>query len=290
MWGIAGAATLGDAFDFGYPIANAVAAPRLGFALSVSALDGAVRLVPLQNSNVTPVLFSDAMAAPDLVVLSPTGSAAALYKQSTGELQVITGLPSAPVVASRAAPTGLSSAVARLAITDDGSEALLATSAAQDSALWLVTSNDSAGTLLSPGGAAAFAFGPNSHDAVIATVNGDLSLLQISGAQIQSRQISPPSSSSSISGVQLSADGKRIYASGASGVAAFDLDSGVWTETSCACSPRGLYNFGSVNLFRLTDASRGPIFLLDVSDALNTRIWFVPQDRRSPLPRQSAHE
>ncbi len=293
VWGIPGAATLGDPLDFGYPITNAVAAPRLGFALTVSARDHAVRLAPLPNSNVPPAPLPNAMAAPDLMVLSPTGSAAVVYKQATdkqatGQLQVITGLPAAPVAVSLA-PPALSNPAAGLAVADDGSEALLSTSAGDGLALWLVPSDDGAAMLLLPGGTVAFAFRPNSRDAVAATGNGDVVLLQDVGAQMQVRHIPGPSFFS-INGVQLSADGKRIYASGAAGVAAFDLDSGTWTEISCACSPRGLYPFGSGDLFRLTEASQGPIFLLDVSSALNMRVWFIPQDRRSAMPRQSAHE
>jgi hypothetical protein len=181
--------------------------------------------------------------------------------------------------------------VVQLAVSDDGSALLLSTPASEGFALWMITSGDTTGTLLVPSGTAAFAFRRNSRDAVVASENGNLLLVQNGGAQIQIEgSHTPAQSDSRINGVQLAVDGRRIYTSHPSGVAAYDLDSQTWTEMSCTCTPQGLYPFGRVNLFRLTDSSQGPIFLLDVSDARQIHVWFIPHDGTHKLPHRSARE
>ena len=60
-----------------------------------------------------------AMAQPDQVAFSPSGESVALFSQSRGFLEVITGLPSAARV-SWSLPVSIRSELIRLAVSDDG--------------------------------------------------------------------------------------------------------------------------------------------------------------------------
>jgi WD40 repeat protein len=282
IWGTVGAAILGMNLHLSFPVATASVAPQQDFALTVSADDQQVRLVRLRTGEaLTPI--SGALVGPDRMILSPAGSAALLYRQSAAQLQIVTGLPDKPVVASLALPPAIKqNPVTNLAVSDDGEFALLAASDENGKSVWLIGPGNDADRLLTPDASGAVAFRRYSHDAIAALRTGDLLLVRNPGDSADYRQIQGAGDSTSNPlAVQISPDGNHVYVAGAKGtLAALDLETGAWNSVSCQCTPAGLYPLKSETMFRLTDPSDIPVLLFDVSGA-QPRIWFVPADSTS---------
>ncbi len=121
--GIPGAALIGDGIDFGFPVTAATVAPRIDAAIVLSA-DSAAHLFRLTADG--PVETSIAgLTAPEHLVFSPSGTAAALY--AGGNVQVIRGLPDGAVLAATIRVHGNTKAKGpALAISDDGAYLLYA--------------------------------------------------------------------------------------------------------------------------------------------------------------------
>src|ERR1035438_859985 len=124
--GIPGAALVGTPLDFGVVISAAYVAPRLDAAFVVSG-DGQAHFFRL-TAAAPQERAVDSLGAPLGVVFSPSGSAAALYWP--GNVQMIKGLPDAPVVAAtialRGNPRPRRPLPDTLAISDDGAYLLYA--------------------------------------------------------------------------------------------------------------------------------------------------------------------
>ena len=79
----------------------------------------------------------------------------------------------------------------------------------------------------------------------------------------------------------VSPDGLRAFVLNADGrIAVLDLSGGLVLSLDCNCSPTGFSMLNSGAVFRLTDASVMPVWLLDAA-AGAPRIVFVPEARAS---------
>src|SRR5215217_6109562 len=96
--GVAGASTVGPPLDLTADYSKMVISPRHDYALAVSASNPSVMRVTAGDPvSVEP--FGFPVSATGLMVLSPAGSAAAFEDRDRNRIQVIAGLPSAPVLA-----------------------------------------------------------------------------------------------------------------------------------------------------------------------------------------------
>jgi hypothetical protein len=252
--GIPGAAVPGEALDLGVPIRIAAISPRQDFALLVSAIDQTVSLARLPGGAASAL---PAEGAPDRIVFSPSGQAAVLYRQSVGQIQILTGLPDAPQVHAPAASTQ-----APAGIADDGTLA----PAGQDSA-W-------------PASFEAMAFRRNSRELVAITRAGDLYFARGVSSTPDFRLVyRGDSDTSDPVALQLSDDGLRAFAVNREGlVTAVDLATGSAQSISCQCQPVTLHPLRPGGMFRLTEFSDQPLMLFDAS-AIEPRVWFVPPRR-----------
>jgi len=126
--------------------------------------DGRVYLAQLPPSRASEVI-SDAWSGADIIAFNSSASAAVLDR--AGRLQVISGLTSSPLgVRQIAAPQGAGDVTA-LAISDDSTVVLAATSTGVYAA-----SGDGDWRLVTAGSASAMAFVPQSHDAILARTGG----------------------------------------------------------------------------------------------------------------------
>ena len=281
--GIAGAATLGSPLNSGSALESAAISPLQDFALAVSSDDGGVRIIRFQDAGPSVLPLSTGMSSPDRMVFSPSGSAAILYRQDSGRIQILTGLPDTPVIRDLSV-AGLNPPAA-LAITDDGNLALVA---GQDSdPSWMVGADGNLVPLALPGSTMAVAFRRGSHDLLSAT-RAERSL---SGSGCRHRSGVPPPDLSSCGAiasepvaVQFSFDGANSYAIGANGtVLAVELATGSSQTVSCGCRPAALEPLRPGTMFRLTAISSLPLMLFDAS-AGDLHVWFVPPD---PVPAKS---
>jgi len=130
--GIPGASLLGDPVSLGMDLASAAVSPWLDSVLAVAA-DGSFHIFTLNNGTVGEVPVNGITAAPERVVFSPVGSAAALY--AGGRIQVVTGLPASPTpgstfdltpILSNPGGRGHRPLTGSFAVSDDGAYVLVA--------------------------------------------------------------------------------------------------------------------------------------------------------------------
>ncbi len=264
--GIPGAALVGAPVEFGFAVSSAVVAPRLD-SVFVLAGEGQAHLFRL-TADAPQERAVDSLSAPLRVVFSPSGSAAALY--SPGSVQVIKGLPDAPVVAStislRGNPRPRRPLPDTLAISDDGAYLLYAAGGPLE---LIGAAGDSRQVMAGATGVLA-AFAPGGHDAAV-TRNGKLTLFQdIAGAATE-RSFDGVEASSAVA---FSPDGQKLFVASATGraVTTIQVATGDRSALACDCTPAALIPMGSV--FRLTELGSGPLWLLD--PASERGLVFVP--------------
>jgi DNA-binding beta-propeller fold protein YncE len=278
--GIAGASVLGDGLSFGLPVASAYVSPRQDTAVVVGA-DRSLHLFRLNAGAVAEMAVNGLSGAPEGVAFSPSGTAAALF--AAGRVQVITGLPDAPVLGGMADaranqdPSALNvrphpyraMAAEMFAVSDDGTLLLVASAGT----VRVMQTAGGERTLMDSASGALVAFAPGGHDAVVAgPSSAGLVVVRDVGGAAQQQAVAAAADIASADGIAFSADGQRLYVARSSGgVAVFDLAARNRTDITCDCVPFGLTPMG--NLYRLNELGTGPLWLLDPAGA---RIVFVP--------------
>ena len=264
--GIPGAALVGTPVNFGLAVTAAWAAPRLDSAF-VLAADGQAHLFRL-SANAPAERTVDSLGAPQTVVFSPSGTAAALY--SPGSVQVIKGLPDAPAAAApirlRANPRSRRQLPETLAISDDGAY-LLYSSGGPIELIGVAGNNRQ---VMESGAGAVAAFAPGNHDAAIVNP-AKLTLYQdIAGAATE-RSFAGIASPSAMA---FSPDSQKLLVASATSraVTTIQVATGDSSSLTCNCTPAALIPMGSV--FRLNELGSGPLWLLDPSS--DRGLVFVP--------------
>ncbi|HWC00660.1 MAG TPA: hypothetical protein VG672_28330 [Bryobacteraceae bacterium] len=276
LQGVPGAAVLGPSLDLGTDIAAAVLPPRQDYALALTGDNQDVQVVHFTASGPTLAPIEGVGAAPDRMVLSPSGAAAGFYRQASGMVQVVTGLPDAPVLARELAVAGADQDLAALAINDDGQILAVGLEDATNLLLWRPGGNT---TVPLPDRIRAIAFRPHTRDVAVATANNQVLLLADLSGQSQ-----PAVVAGSDEGVAapvalaFSGDGQKLFTANSDpgSVTISDLAQRAASILTCNCSPSGLARLKGTAVFRLTEA-HDPLLLLDGTTNLS-RILFVPPD------------
>jgi hypothetical protein len=275
--GIPGAAILGEPLDLGLDLRRTAVSPQQDYVL---ATEGEHNQVVVLTAGHAPVFVAGADRGPDALVLSPGGQVAALYFKGRNRIEVVSGLPAAPRVAT-ALFLSAGSTVSALAIGDD--QTVLA---AVGSTLYWVSHSGEVPVLTNLHKISAIAL-MSTHGAIVAdaATNQIHRVRNITGALETDILAGPRDGISSPVAVAVSRDNRRAFvANGKSGtVAMLDLQGKIGvTRISCACTPTGLDRLAGDNVFRLTEPSNQPMWVLEAS-AGASRILFVPAD----LPRSS---
>jgi DNA-binding beta-propeller fold protein YncE len=277
--GVPGASLLGDPLNFGIDIAAAYIAPHQDSAIVVGA-DQSLHLFLLSGGAPTEVSLGGIAGAPERVVFSPSGTAVALI--SAGSARVLTGLPNAPILAGSVKVEGAIATMSgahshhvsypSLALSDDGVYVL---TIAQGSARLLSVQGQN--RILAPAQSSAqVAFAPGGHDAAVVDSLTGLTLIRdASGAAGTQLLAAPDEGLAGPVGVAFSQDKQTVYVACATAqsVAAFNLAGASRIAIGCACTPATLAPMG--NLFRLTELTSGPLWVLDGA-AATPRTVFVP--------------
>jgi DNA-binding beta-propeller fold protein YncE len=262
--GIPGASLVGTPVEFGIDVSAAYVAPRLDSVFAVAA-DGRTHLFRL-SGDTSPESAIDLAGSPLRVEYSPSGSAAALY--APGMVQVIKGLPDAPVVAAnirlRVNPRPRRPLPDTLAVSDDGAYLLYAAGGPIE---LIGVAGDSRKVMDGANGSLA-AFAPGGHDAAIID----------SGKVILFQDIAGPATERRLAGIEApsalaySPDSQKLFVASATGraVTTIQVASGDRSSLACDCAP-GLTPMGSV--IRLTELGSEPLWLLDTA---SDRVVFVP--------------
>src|SRR5215469_1203382 len=163
--GIPGAATIGAPIDAGYSFTAAYVAPQQDSFFGIAS-DGSTHWFTIAAGAVTEKGIDGVMQAPERVVFSPSGTAAALY--ANGQAQIVTGLHGTPAAGgslsfgSAGARHGRRIAPA-MAVSDDGSYLLAALNGIQ-----LASQDGVVRPVMQTGADAVMAFAPGGHDVAIA--------------------------------------------------------------------------------------------------------------------------
>jgi hypothetical protein len=279
--GIPGAGTIGAPVGFAKDLTAAWVSPSLDSAIGM-ATDGSLRIYRIGPDSTTEISLDGIDKGPQNVIFSPSGSAALL--QSARGMHVVTGLPDAPKVAgtiertatprSRLSASGGRPSLQRLslAISDDGAYVL----SSIGGTVQVHTTSGENRKLADVAVNAVVAFAAASHDAAVADSNAGVVLFRdLAGAATPSVIAPSDSKTASFSGMAFSVDGRRLHLASAAAhsVTTFDVQAGSATTAFCECSPSGLVRMDKV--FRLTEFSADPLWLLD-GDQAEPRIVFVP--------------
>jgi hypothetical protein len=283
IYGVPGAAVLGDAAGSSTGFSYSAISPRHDLALAVSTADRQVYAVRLQGDGTFAIPGAD--AAPSQIVFSPLGRAAVLVGD---RLQALTGLPASLTLTDLALPSSTEE-VGAIAIADDAQLVLLASKAAGSDRVWLLVPGAAPFPLPFSGPVAAAAFRPDSHDVIAASPAGDIYLIRNPGPGAEVRLVyAGDERTLGPVAIRLSADGGHAYTANSKGIlSTVDLLAGSAVSAACQCLPTGLYPMHSDSLFRVTEITDAPMMLFDASSSV-PRVWFVPPDGGSASPQRSA--
>lgn len=274
--GVMGGATLGGAISLGATATAAAISPQLDSTI-VTASDGSLHLFRLAGQSATEVAWNGMPRGPARLVYSPSGTAAAIYV--SGRVQVVSGLPSAPLAAF-SIELGLSpvesprqsavAAPAAMALSDDAAWLLVA----NDARLRLLGASGSSSVLIEGAREVSLAFAPGGHAASVLNGAGPWLDVYPDVAAAPAQRIAAPGLAEP-AGLAFSADGKLVVAAARAGkaITIFNLATGGAITLACNCAPTGVERMG--RLLRLTEAGAGPVWLVDTATA-PARIAFVP--------------
>jgi DNA-binding beta-propeller fold protein YncE len=281
--GIPGASLLGNTVSFGFDLAAVYVSPHQDSALVVGA-DQSLHFFLLNQGAPTEVSMGGISGVPERVVFSPSGTSAALF--SSGTARVLTGLPNAPaLVGSFHVPANRQTAPARpgaagsrhmsasqaLALSDDGIYML---SVAEGSAR-LLSIHGQNRSLFPAQADALVAFAAGGHDAAVMDSVTGLTLVRDAAGNAGTQVLAAPDEGlAGPAGLAFSPDETTLYVASATAqsVVAFNLAAASRTTIGCSCTPTTLVPLG--NLFRLTELTGAPLWLLD--GGLSPRTVFVP--------------
>ncbi len=253
--GIPAAATPGAPILTGRHFSNVAISPRQDYALAVE--NGRLLLVvPGQPAT------SIDESAPDRIAISPNGSTAALYFETTGHVRIATGLPALPVFVEMDA--SFLGAPKTVAVSDTGWVAGIF-----DRGVYAFRADISPIPLSVPD-AAALSFFPGGADLAVATSSRIVALRDL-GGNSQTQLLYESSIALSPAGIAVSPDGANVALADAGGtIYGINTAQGSLAILDCDCSPEGVFPLGNA-AFRLTGSES-----LKLYDPAASRIFVVP--------------
>ncbi len=273
--GIPGSALVGEGPEVGVELATAEVSPTQDFALALEAGSGAILELRLPAGEARPAPGSPGAAR---IFFSPAGAAAGLYYEDKRAVEILKGLPEAPVAGDRWEFDG---PVTAAAISDQG-QVLAATVDGS-----LLAGGRRIGSL---GRASAMVFLPRSGDALVADqARSEILLLRdVFGAG--ERLVLAGEREGVERPMAVAGAGRRVLwvNAGSAIVNVLNLDGGPLERVPCTGVVAGLFPLRESGVFRLTAFSEEPLYLLEAA-AGAPQILFVPAGRFGPRPpRQRA--
>jgi hypothetical protein len=275
--GIPGASLLTNPVALGMDIRGAVVSPKQDYALAARAEDGQPVFIDLAGGTpITPIPGNHNRA--DIIAVSPTGSAAAIYDSGSSSLEIVGNLPKDPHIIHELNAAPISGRVSSVVLSDDGSVALVTFKESDRTSLWMM---DSSGAVqrLPVDQAAGAAFFVNRNDAIFGDdANHAVFIITDAGRTAAPLPlVSDLEGMGSFSSIAASDDGSRVFLTdtNAGNVAIVDIETRTAALLSCGCQTTGLYRLKGNSVFRLNNASDQPMMVLDASGN-EPRIVIVP--------------
>ena len=268
IYGVPAAAGIAPALNYGRDFELIAVSPLQDFSLVSDASSGAV-LLALSTGTTTPL--PGVSPRPDRMVLSPSGSAAALWFSSSSHLQIVSGLPASPTVRDVDASflgggltgtrprAGVRDTPATLAVSDDGQWMV----GAWSKGLYAFGPQGEVAPLTVPEPPSALAFFAGRQDLAIASAVHIYSITGVGGANAVSTLYTDDGLNPV--GLAVSSDNARVVLAQKSGILlTLNLSAGSTSSVDCGCTPEGVFPMGRA-LFRLTGINGGAFKLLDAS-------------------------
>ncbi|MDQ2774583.1 MAG: hypothetical protein M3Y57_06615 [Acidobacteriota bacterium] len=266
LQGVPGSAITGMPFAIS-PLSAAAISSEQGYALGVMADSGAVVLIRFCSGPVSQKALQ-AAAYPDRVVLSPTGTSAMLWNASRRTADIISDLPSAPVLKSLDL-TSIDRDPDLFAISDDGATLLAAASSANPGNVYRFQ-NDAQQVIPYSGQIASIAFLRKSKDALLTDLTAQC-LTRLRNATGTDPQFSTVPASVAIGSgeaIGVSRDNTRALLADPSSRSLTVIDLSAKTASpalNCHCSIADLTPLNGPFLFRLSEVSGVPLAIVDAS-------------------------
>jgi len=279
--GIPGTAIAGEALRLGLAISRAEISPTGDAALAVKAGDSSVALVHASGGDWVADSLGGVQPAPDRMVFSPGGVAAALY-YAAGRVQLVTGLPGAANVAGEIDVSGLPAPVTAMAVNDAGSFLLMAAGQAESVSLYLVPIGSTPSLVATFRSVVALRLFDAGRQALVTDPLAGAVFLISDPAGAAALQVvaSAPDGIQGLVAAETDAAGERVFAvTGAGTVYVFNRTGGPVATLDCSCAPAGLFRLAGAAAFRLTELAAGPLQVLDAGGA--PRIVAVPPPARA---------
>ena len=274
IFGIPGAAILGQPLDTGIELHKTSISPHQDYALATEGDHNQVVVVTLGRKAATPVPGVE--QDPDQILLSPAGHAAALYYKTRNILLILSALPGAPKVSEELYISG-GARPSALAVGDDGRTVL----AGIGSTVFMVTRSGEVPVL--PGLLKITAITVPVHGTAYVADSGRNQIYRLRGlgGNLETDILAGPKQGIGAPvALAVSQDGGRAFVVNGKSrtVSIIDLHGHTpVTKIACGCAPTGLDRLVGNEVFRLTEPSNRPLWMLDAS-ARVTRVLFIPED------------
>lgn len=288
LWGIPGAATQGQPLDLGAKVTTAAVSSEPGVALAGLADADRLVLVRLAAGELTLTGVDGTYSNPRRVVYSPNGRMATALYEDPPVIQVI-DFSADPVAISRTIDTTpIGATVVSLAVSDAGTVAVGTVPAEGDAdsrPTVLFWANDSANPLafdnwIYP---AALAFSAQGRLVVADREARTISIIRDpEGVKERTVLASADQGIREPLGLRFASNDRRLLVAngGDHSIIVIDLDreAPAATVLECACAPTMVEPLNGPLVFRLSNASDGPLWMLEI-DPAEPRVLFVPPAR-----------
>jgi hypothetical protein len=306
--GIPGAATLGAALAPGFAVERAVVAPGGDFALAIAKDD--LRMAVIRATGTAQWLAPATGEAPDLIAFSPNGGSAALLYRASGRLVVVSGLRGQTPQIVTVDPASVPASPSLVAVSEDGASLLVAIPEGGKAALYSLPATHSttakplAGAVRpesvtsSPAGrvrshspfaqrlgtfqsVSALRFAGTSSDALLADgkANAVYVIQDASGAaQIGALGSARDGLAQPVAIEAMDAVRVLVANAGTANLTILARDGAPSVFIPCGCQPAGLTRLAGNSVYRLTEPSKDPMWLLDAGGS-EARILAIPPDR-----------
>lgn len=280
MLGIPGAAYLGPAVATGLNAASV--APDGSAALAVQQVTQLVLYSGLRKGIPVALAVTGAIAGPDHFAWAANGASAAVYSSTAAQGQILTRLaPSpSPVAAAPIDLSGLPGPVTVLAF--DGQRLIVG------------VSGDSGGIYLAGAAAGDRRIATAANPSAIALAGGSLYFADSQSQQIfqvlnyagtlAATVFANDSGIDSPAGLQVSADGQRLFVANAGNrkLAVYDIASRTPIQTvALNFTPTRLDLFGDSSVFLMNGSGQGPLYVVRDGGAGKAAVFFVPPPGKS---------
>jgi hypothetical protein len=274
MYGIPGAAHLGQASFNDGSFSGATACSQKGFALLTNK-SGALFLAKLPGGQ--PAEVSNLPLQKARVLFSPSCSSALEYAANGSGSALILGLPAAPKVTLNVIPSSLPLAGA---VVGDSGSVLFATGQADGSVAvqYLAASGGAATPVTTLSKFGGMNYLPNAETALIADAgqNTVVKAAQLGGSLSLTNVASIGDGVSQPSAVAASADGRMAVVANSSSLLRVDLSGqSAPVKVGCSCSPVELVPLSGNAVFRLNEPGAATVWAFD-GDSAHPRVVFLP--------------